>query len=347
MSQEHFGFLLFDGFSNLVLANAVEPLRAANQLSGQELFERSLLTVSGAPAVSSSRIAIPPDRRLADAGPLDLLFVVAGYDFRARATEDALAAVRLASARSRAVAGLDTGSWLLGAAGVIDGQRATIHWQELDAFAEAFPAVEVISDRYVIDGRTITSGGATAVLDLMLRLIRERRGDALTFDVMNLFIYDVERAYELPYRGARSRRIVELSPKLISAITLMRRTIEVPLSIPEIALRVASSRRSLERAFQREFEMPPSRYYHLLRLQTARRFAEETRLGVAEIAVRTGFSSAATLSRAFSAHFNTTIRAIRKARRSWRRTGPLPTPSGASAVSAAPSSRSRAWRIGK
>ncbi len=316
MTQEHFGFLLFDGFSNLVLANAIEPLRAANQLSGQELFRRSLLTVSGAPAVSSSGIVIQPDRRLADAGPFDLLFVVAGYDFRERTAKRSLAALRMASPRSRFVAGLDTGSWLLAAAGLVDGQRATIHWQELDAFAEAFPAVEVASDRYVMDGRMISSGGATAVLDLMLRLIRERCGDALTFDVMNLFIYNAERAYELPYRGARSRRIVELSPKLISAITLMRRTLEAPLSIPEIAFRVAASPRSLERAFQREFAMSPGKYYQLLRLKAARRFAEETRLGVAEIAVRTGFSSAATLSRAFSDHFNTTIRGIRKARRS-------------------------------
>ena len=315
MDTEHFGFLLFDGFSNLVLANAIEPLRAANQLSGRDLFRRSLLTVSGEAAFSSSRIVIRPDRRLADSGALDILFVIAGYDFRDRCTAEALSALSLAAARARFVAGLDTGSWLLAAAGLIDGRQATIHWQELDAFAEAFPNVEVSSDRFVFDGRAVSSGGATAVLDLMLRLIRERCGDALTFDVMNLFIYDIERAYERPYRGARSRRIVELSPKLISAMTLMRQNLETPLPIPEIALKVASSPRSLARVFQREFTMSPGRYYQLVRLKAAQRLVEETTLGVAEIAVRTGFSSAATLSRAFSRHFDTTIRSIRKARR--------------------------------
>lgn len=315
MSQEHFGFVLFDGFSNLVLANAIEPLRAANQLSGQELFRRSLLTVTGEVALSSSRIVVRPDGRLADAGPFDVLFVVAGYDFRARATAEARAALGRAAARARRLAGLDTGSWLLAAAGLIDGQRATIHWQELDAFAEAFPNVEVSAERYVVDGRMISAGGASTVLDLMLRLIRERRGDALTFDVMNLFIYDVERAYDRPHRGARSRRLIELSPKLISAITLMRRTVETPLAITEIAEQVATSPRSLARDFQREFAMAPGRYYQLVRLKAARRLVEETPLGVAEIAVRTGYASAATLSRAFSRHFNTTIRGIRRARR--------------------------------
>lgn len=315
MKTEHYGFLLFNGFSNLVLANAIEPLRAANQLSGRELFHRSLLTASGEPAFSSSQIVIRPDRQLADSGALDILFVIAGYDFRDRCTANALSALSLAAARARIIAGLDTGSWLLAAAGLVDGRQATIHWQELDAFAEAFPNVEVSSDRFVIDGRAISSGGATAVLDLMLRLIRDRCGDALTFDVMNLFIYDIERAYERPYRGARSHRIVELSPKLISAMTLMRQNVETPLPIPEIATKVATSPRSLARVFQREFAVSPGRYYQLVRLKAAQRLVEETTLGVAEIAVRTGFSSAATLSRAFSRHFDTTIRVIRKARR--------------------------------
>src|SRR5690606_37813849 len=94
------GFLLLDGFSNLVLANAVEPLRAANQLSGRALFRRSLLTLDGAPAVASSGIAVGADRPLAEAGRLDLLFVVAGYDFRERADESTLAALARGARRA-------------------------------------------------------------------------------------------------------------------------------------------------------------------------------------------------------------------------------------------------------
>ena len=316
MTQAHFSFLLFDGFSNLVLANAIEPLRAANQLSGQELFRRSLLTVGGGEVLSSSGIVIRPDARLANAGPCDVLFVVAGYDFRNHTTADALASLKRAAAHARNVSGLDTGSWLLAAAGLVDGRRATIHWQELDAFAEAFPNVGVDTERYVIDGRMISAGGASTVLDLMLHLIRQRCGDALTFDVMNLFLYDVERAYERPHRGAQSRRLLELSPKLISAITLMRRAVETPLTIAEVADQVATSQRSLARDFQREFAMAPGHYYQLVRLKAAQRLVEETGLSVAEIAVRTGYSSAATLSRAFSRQFRTTIRNVRRARRS-------------------------------
>ncbi|MEX2631333.1 MAG: GlxA family transcriptional regulator [Tistlia sp.] len=315
MTAVHYGFLLLEGFSNLVLANAIEPLRAANQLSGETLFRRSLLTLDGAPATSSSGIAVNADRRLSEAGPLDLLFVVAGYGFRERAEAAVLSALGRAAARSRRVGGLDTGSWLLAAAGLLDGRRATIHWQELEAFDEAFPAVEASGERYLLDGRAVTAGGATAVLDLMLRLVRERGGEALTFEVMSLFIYDAERASERPFRGARSRRLVELTPALVAAVALMRRNLETPLPLAGIARASGASPRSLARAFRREFGLSPGRYYQSLRLAAARRLVEETGLGAAEIAVRTGFASTATLSRAFSGHFGTTIRALRRARR--------------------------------
>lgn len=315
MSAAHYGFLLFEGFSNLVLANAIEPLRAANQLSGETRFRRSLLTLDGAPATSSSGIAVNADRRLAEAGPLDLLFVVAGYRFRERADEAALAALVRAAARCRRIGGLDTGSWLLAAAGLLDGRQATIHWQELESFGEAFPGVDARGERYLLDGRAVTAGGATAVLDLMLHLVRERCGDALTFEVMNLFIYDAERASEGPFRGARSHRLLELTPALAAAVSLMRRNLETPLPLAALARASGASPRSLARAFQREFGLSPGRYYQSLRLAAARRLVEETGLGAAEIAVRTGFASAATLSRAFSAHFGTTLRDLRRARR--------------------------------
>ncbi len=315
MAPLHYGFLLLDGFSNLVLANAIEPLRAANQLSGETHFRRSLLSLDGGPATASSGIAVGADRRLAEAGPLDLLVVVAGYGFRERAAAPTLAALARAAARSGRIGGLDTGSWLLAAAGLLDGRRATIHWQELEAFDEAFPAVEAVGERYVLDGRAVTAGGATAVLDLALALVRERCGQALAFEVMNLFIYDAERAAEAPFRGARARRLVELAPALVQAVTLMRRNLETPLPLAALARASGASPRSLTRAFLREFGVSPGRYYQSLRLEAARRLVEETSLGAAEIAVRSGFASGATLSRAFSAHFGTTIRELRRARR--------------------------------
>lgn len=307
------GFLLLDGFSNMVLASAMEPLRAARDLCAPKRFSWQLLTLDGSSATSSSGLAVQSEATLGREGALDVLFVVAGYGVRGLATAPVLKRVRQASRRVPTMAGLDAGAWLLAAAGLLEQRRATIHWQELDAFQEAFPSVVVCRDRYVIDGPRITAGGATTVLDLMIRLIREQGGNALAFDVSNLFIYDAEHG-PLGGRGARSRSLVARAPQLIRAIAEMRRTVAEPVELEQIAACAACSARTLERLFLREMEVSAGRYYQMVRLRHARALVEETALNTAEIAERTGFASSATLSRAFSRHHGVTIRDLRRRR---------------------------------
>ena len=307
------GFLLFEGFSNMVLASAIEPLRAACDLSGQELVAWQLLTVDGEPVRSSSALVLQPRGALSGASELDILFVVVGYGAREHCSGQVLSALKLAAQRVPILGGLDTGAWLLAAAGLLDGRRATIHWQELDAFEETFLSVSMSTDRLVFEGERITAGGATTVLELMLRLIRDFGGDALAFDVANMFVYDVERVLR-EGRGALSPSLLVRAPQLIRAIEEMRRTADDPVGLEEIAAAAACSQRTLDRLFQRELGLPPGRYYQMIRLKLARTLAEETALSVAEIASRTGFSSVATLSRAFSQHFGLSVRSLRKGR---------------------------------
>jgi transcriptional regulator GlxA family with amidase domain len=307
------GFLLLDGFSNMVLASAMEPLRAAHDISGLASLRWQLLTLDGGPAVSSSGLVVQPQAALGREAAMDTLFVVAGYGFRAFVTPSLLQRLRRIARRVATLAGLDTGAWLLAAAGLLEQRRATIHWQELDAFQEAYPGVRVSSERYVIDGPRITAGGATTVMDLMIRLIREHAGNALAFDVSNLFIYDVEHGPR-GGRGARSRSLVARAPQLIRAIAEMRRTVAEPVTLDRISASAHCSARTLERLFLREMELPAGRYYQMTRLRHARDLAEETDLNTAEIAERTGFASSSTLSRAFSGHFGITIRDLRKHR---------------------------------
>lgn len=309
-----YGFLLFDGFSNMCLASAIEPLRAANGFVGQRKFDRLLVTMDGAPVASSSEIRLQPDSSLPDCGALDILFVIAGYGYARFCDKSALGAIRQAARRSRAVAGLDTGSWLLAKAGLLDGHRATIHWQELDSFEEEFPTVLVSTDRFVIDRNRISAGGATTALDLMLRLIRETCGQAVAFDVMNLFIYDAGQVAERPQRGARSAPFAARAPKLVEAIRVMEGAMEEPVSIPHIAGRIGCSTRYLERLFVRELDMPPGKFYQALRLKAARRLVQETGLSIAEISVRAGFQSGATLSRAYRDAFGVPPSQHRRAR---------------------------------
>lgn len=305
--------MLFDGFSNMVLASAIEPLRAARDYAGAGRFDWQLFSMTGGPAVSSSGMVLNPDAAVSAAEGFDILFVVAGYGARDHAQPAVIAALKRAERRVAALGGLDCGAWLLAAAGLLGGHRATVHWQDLDAFAETHPTVEVTTDRFAIDRRRITAGGATTVVDLMLRLIGERGGRALAYDVSNMFIYDVERV-QSHGRGARSASLEARAPQLIRAIAEMRRTQEQPLSLPRIAAHAAVSPRTLARLFERELGLSPGHYYQNIRLASARTLAEETALSASDIAARTGFSSASSLARALAGHFGQTIRSLRAGR---------------------------------
>ena len=308
-----FLFVVFDGFSNMVLASAIEPLRVARDLSTNPSISWRLATLDGTSARSSSGLALYPDGALLSPEAYDALFIICGYGARCYAGPEVLSRLKKAARKVRLIGGLDTGAWLMAAMGLLNGYRATIHWQELAHFAEAFSKVDVTAERFVIDRDRITAGGASTVMSLMLELLRKEGGETLAFDVSNMFVYDVESNYSLN-RGARSRSFTRV-PQLELAITEMRHSVEQPLAIERIAAAVSVSPRTLDRLFHRELGVSPGRYYQMIRLNLARSLVEETDLSVTEIAVRTGFASAATLSRAFSQYFGRTIRVLRKAPR--------------------------------
>lgn len=296
-------FLLFDGFSNMVLASAIEPLRAACDLSGRALFRWRIATPAGGEAVSSSHLRLRADPA-ATGG--DGLVVVAGYGVRAHVGRAAMQAIRREGRGARLIAGLDTGAWLLAAAGLLDGRRATIHWMEREGFAEAFPAVEAVAAPHVADGPVVTCGSAEGVLDWSLQLIGRQGGAALRFDVATMF----GRA-----SGPAQATGTALPAPLQRAVAAMRRTAETPVPLSAIAAGAGVSPRTLDRLFAASLGLPAGQYYRNLRLARARALATETRLGLAEIAARTGFSSPATLARAYRARYGETV-GVSRARRS-------------------------------
>lgn len=297
--------LLFERFSNHCLANTVEPLRAANELALARLYDWRYLTLDGVPVTSSSGLLVEPDAALRDGIGGDCLFLLPSYGFRELATPICLAALRSASSRYEILAGLDTGSWLLAEAGLLTNRRATVHWHELDGFAERFPDVDVERERFVIDGDRITCGGAMAAFDLVSQLIATHHGEALRLEVGLMFMHEgtVGRGAGLP--------VVPRSGAIQRSIALMRENLEEPLSVVALAQRVGQTQRRLEQGFRRELGATPRTVYRRLRLLSARKMVGETDLPVAEIAVRCGYANPGAMTRAFAAEFGLTPRTIR------------------------------------
>lgn len=289
--------LLFPRFSNHCLANAVEPLRAANALLGREAYRWRFVTLDGEAVVSSSGLPVVPNGRLRDHSGGDFLFVMSSYDFKDFATPITSLSLNAAARRFKTIVGLDTGAWLMGFSGLLDTRRATIHWDEFAAFSETFLAVDAVCERYLIDTDRVTCGGGMAAFDLILEVIRRTHGTALGLEVSALFLHQSSAAPQSDtYRH-------ENSPLVEGAIALMSANLEQPLAMVDMAKQMQTTQRTLTRAFQADMGTPPKTVYKRLRLAAARRYAEQSSYPISEIAIRCGYMSAASMTRAFVAEY--------------------------------------------
>ncbi|MDN3721401.1 helix-turn-helix domain-containing protein [Roseibium salinum] len=236
----------------------------------------------------------------------DLLFVMPGYGFKDLAVPITNQALRAAGKRFSTLVGLDMGAWLLAAAGLLDGRKATIHWDEFTSFAETFPDVEAVEDRFVLEADLATCGGASTAMELTLELIKRQHSAMFALEVGALFMHGERPGLHDPYQRMSADTLVR------SAAALMRRTIEDPLSIPELARRLNIDQRSLEDRFQCETAMTPLAVYKAIRLREARRLVELTRLSIAEIAERCGYRNTSAMTRAYRLEFGEPPRVHRK-----------------------------------
>ena len=303
--------LVLSGSSLMSVASTVDPLRAANRIAGDTVFDWRVVSVDGEPATTTSGLPIAVSGQFDAADKSDAVIVVGGFGTRTE-WPSLLAGLRRAARLARAVGGVEAGSWLLGRAGLLDGRAATTHWEFMEDSAAAFPSADVRPDRYVIDGPVFTTGGASPTFDLMLHLVRTRLGMAVALDVASVFIYDQARAATDAQPLVSLGRLDGYDPRLAQAIRLMETHVDGPLTISAIARRTGVTARTLEKAFVKSIGETPGAYYLRLRLNAARRLVLDTTEPMTAIAARTGFSSAAGFSRAFGVHFGRPPTAMRR-----------------------------------
>lgn len=287
--------------SILEVASALDPLRNANRHLGHEAYRWRVVTPDGQPVPLTCGIELPSSGNLADASGADALVVIAGYRLAEVATRPLIRDLRRIAPRFQLVGGVDAAPWVMARAGLLDGHRATVHWEDLEDLAAAHPEIDVVPDRYVIDRNRATIGGAAAASDFMLHLIHARHGAALARQVAASFLATVRKGTEPQI--APTRQDPALDPRVARAVAQMEAALDAPAPIPIIAASLGLSPRRLETLFRQNLGLTPGAYALGLRLAAARRMLTDTRHPLSEIALRTGFSSPATLSRAFRARF--------------------------------------------
>ena len=303
MSVKTYTFFLAPRFSMHALTSAVDPLYTANRLSGGRLYHWRVVSRDGGPVTASNGLPVAADAAMADVETCEALFVCAGLYAHEQGGRHTAAWLRRIARRGGVVGGLCSGTRLLAEAGLLDGHRCTIHWEDIQQLSEDFPRLEVTANLFEIDRKRITCAGGTAALDLMLHLIGLAHGAELAGRVSDQFMHQRIRGAHDHQRMAPHERLGVREPKLLAAIAVMESNLEETLSLREIARRANLSVRQLERLFKQRLGCPPSRYYLELRLHHARLLLMRGASSILAIALAAGFASASHFSRRYREHF--------------------------------------------
>ncbi len=291
--------------SILEVASTLDPMRSANRHLGTETYRWRVVSPDGKPVPLTCGIELPAIGPLSAAIGADALVIIAGFQQWQVATQRLIRDLVRMAPRFAALGGIDAGSWVLARAGLLNGYRATVHWEDLEDLAAAHPEIDVVPDRFTIDRNRFSAGGAAPAADLMLHLIGARHGPALALQVAASFITTAREGHEsqISARSALPNRDPRLDPRVIAAIGQMESALDTPISATKIAKSVGLSPRRLEQIFKDNLGLTPAAYAQSLRLSAARRMINDTYHPLAEIALRCGFSSASSLSRAFRKKF--------------------------------------------
>lgn len=295
---------LVPDFSMIGFSALVDPLRQANTVSGKTLYRWQIVSDHGEPVAASNGMSLIADCAIGDEMTPDMVIVCAGFGPEKAQSKRLQTWLQQHSRRGVWLGSQDTGSYLLAQSGLLNDHRATIHWENLMAFKEVFRRVEVVEELYEIDGRRFTCSGGLAGLDMMLYLIQCQRGHQLSLSVSDELIYSHMREGKAPQRMSSALRLGTNNRKLLKVISAMEENLEDPLNIPTLAAMVNVSERELERLFSRHLQQSPGRYYRAKRLQRARALLQQTDRQVVDIAMASGFGSAAHFSRAYRQFFN-------------------------------------------
>lgn len=297
------GFLLIDGFALLSYSSAMEPMRAANHLARQRLYEIRHIPVAGARSKSSSGAVIEGTASLDGDRNFDMILVVAGGDPARFDNGRVFQWLRMMARRGVQIGGVSGGPVILARAGVMAGRRMTVHWEHAQTLSEMTPTLLVERSLYVIDRDRMTCAGGTAPLDMMHALLTRQHGAGFARRVSDWFMHTDIRPSGGPQRAGLVERYGVSDPAVIQAVEMMENHVADPLSLDQLANLCGLGTRQLNRLFRQKLGVSTMAFYRSLRLEKARNLLEQSVLSITEIALASGFASSAHFSTAFKTQF--------------------------------------------
>ena len=302
--HRHFGFLLMQNFSLIAYASAIETLRLANHIKGEDIYTWDTITPNDNVVQASNGLEFKNYTNLKEVEVYETLFVCGGNNIRHYWTNAIGEWLHQQRKKGTALGSLCTGAYILGRAGLLDGYRCTMHWDHIAATREEFPHLKLSNDIYELDRDRYTCAGGTACIDMMHHLLTQHHGRQLASAVSEKLMVDHIRGIGDPQRIPLRLQIGTGQPKLIEAVRLMEANLEECLSSNELAHYIGLSKRQLERLFRVNLESTPMQYYLRLRLSNARRLLIQSELSIYDVSISCGFKTAAHFSKSYKDRFD-------------------------------------------
>ncbi len=301
--KRRIGILVLDGFAAMSFAALTEPMRAANLLARQQIYDTVIFSAKGHPAQSSGATIVMPSTRIGQDDRLDYLFVVAGGDPMRFSDPGVTAWLTRMSRAGIPLGGVSGGPVILARAGLMEKRRMTVHWEHATALAEVSPHLVIERSLYVIDRDRVTCAGGSAPMDLMHDLITQHHGTEFARRVSDWFMHTDIRPSGGPQRAGLLERVGSQNPIILDAVKTMEAHVAEPLPLESLAKTAGISPRQLNRLFAEKLGRPTMRYYREVRLEKAQSLLRNSPLSLTEIALATGFANSSHFSRAYAAQF--------------------------------------------
>ena len=296
------GFFLDERFSVVPFVSFVEVLRIANRVADRKLFEWTVLSEDGRSVRSNSQMEFKVDRAIRECESLSNVVLITGNDPISEVSSELASWLRRQNRDGNVLLAFGSASLMLAELGLLEGRRATIHWEYLDTLRERYPRVEACNTLFEIDGNRITCAGGSAVVDCGLHLIHQHFGTSIAMAVADQYIIDRVRHSTHPQPiGFRYPRVAHA--KLAKAIEIMESNLEYPIPLSSLNSMIGVSGKQMQRLFKSHLQISPREFYIRSRLNLARRLLVQSDMSISEVSLASGFGSLAHFSRSFRAEF--------------------------------------------
>lgn len=317
ISEKKIGFLLLPGFALTSFSLAVEAFSVANALGATPAYQLTLYSDNAStqqsPVLSSNQVPVLTQQSfVTDKPDCSILFVCAYQKAALYQQKSVLKQLSVLHRKNCRIAALTSGSFVLAKAGLLNQSNCTVVPEHEAVFRELYPGIHLQENLFTANRNVLTCAGGTSALDMVLYLMALDHGNDFAKSISERFLRERIRSQAEMQRASRHIRLRTKSILLGAVIELMEQNIEQPFSIAELAGKVATTTRTLEKVFARHENTTPGRYYLKLRLANAYRMIEETALPLNMIAQATGFNSQSYFTKCFRGGYGVTPGELRQ-----------------------------------